>query len=350
MSTTASFSQPGADNVLRTRCCCMAALIFALIACLGWALSIGLPEVGLSCAGNYLFGGPVSAEVSRIFHDVRLPRVLMAVLAGAGLSLSGAGTQAVLCNPLVSPSILGLASGASFGAGLMILYGNRWFPFFGQPVLIGAAFLMAMVAVTLSYTLASLRRSSRETVILAGIAVGFIFSGGTVFLHYMATFQDLRAIIFWSVGSLWSADMASVLILVPIVAAGFLILTGCSARLNTLVLGEESAAGLGVNVKLLRLFTLTLCAFICASVVAFNGAIGFVGLIAPHIARTMFGLDNRWLLPGSALAGALLLLFADSLARTFMWPQELPVGVTTSLVGGPFFLFLLLRRKKDWWS
>ena len=171
MNTYGTTYAPGQSDARARRLLGLLLLGLALALCVCWSLSIGLPEVGLTYAGKFLAGAELPDEIRRIFYDVRLPRVLMAVLAGAGLALAGAGTQAVLCNPLVSPSILGLSAGASFGAGLMILYGGRWFFAYGQPLIIAAAFVMAMLAVLLSYTLAGLRRSSRETVILAGIAV-----------------------------------------------------------------------------------------------------------------------------------------------------------------------------------
>ena len=332
----------------------MAGLTLTCLACAAWGMSIGLPEVGLRELFSFLTHNMDSVwqpvELRSIFLDIRLPRVLLALVAGGGLALAGAGVQAVLGNPLVSPSVLGLSAGASFGAALVILYGGALYLALGQALLMAAAFGLAMLAVLLTYALTAIRKASRETVILAGVAVSYIFSGATVFLQYLAPFQDLRAIVFWTVGSLWNADLTAVAILSPLVIICGLFLFCRAISLNSLSLGEETAASVGVNVSFLRLSTLLLCALLCACIVSFTGAIGFVGLIAPHLARSFFGQDHRWLIPGSLLCGALLLLLADNIARSLAWPEEIPVGVMTSLIGGPFFLIQLIRQPKDWWT
>ncbi|MDR2503346.1 MAG: iron ABC transporter permease [Deltaproteobacteria bacterium] len=325
-----------------------AGLSLALAVCVLWALSAGLPELGLvellcSLWGR-LWGEELDPVWRAVFFDLRLPRVLLAVIAGAGLALAGAGTQAVLGNPLVSPSILGLTAGASLGASLVILYGGAFQARPGQWLLAGAAFCLALLAVLLTYALASFRRASKETIILAGIAVSYIFTAGTVFLQYLAPYQDLRTIVFWSIGSLWNADFRSAGLLAPLVLGVLPPLLLLAPRLNALALGEEGAAGVGVGARPLRLATLGLCALISACIVSFTGAIGFIDLVAPHLARGLVGLDNRRVLPGAMLVGALLLLAAETAARSLMWPGEMPVGVMTSMIGGPFLLFLLLRR------
>ncbi len=320
-------------------------LIFLLMALLIFisflALGIGIEEFGflyvLENIFNLILGQNLSAEFEIILEQIRLPRIYLAILAGAGLALSGLGTQAVLCNPLVSPSILGLSAGAAFGASIAILSGNNEF------TLIVYAFLGAGLAVTLSYFIASLRQSRREVVILAGVAIGFIFSGLTVLLQYLAPFQSLRTIVFWTIGSLWNANMELVYILFPVVFGGGILFFLLSTSLNSLLLGEENAMAIGIDVKKVRLYSLILSTIVCATIVAFCGAIGFIGLIAPHIARTMFGSNHYFLVPTSMLLGALLLLLADSVSRFMLWPQELPVGIMTALIGGPFFLFQLIR-------
>lgn len=323
-------------------------LTLACLVAFVWAMCVGLPGFGLDALLDWLTGGGNPLH-QQIFWDLRLPRALLALLAGAGLALAGAGTQAVLANPLVSPSVLGLTSGAGFGAALVIMFGGSLYLSLGLPLLMAVAFAMSMLAVLLAYGLAAVKRASQETVILAGIAVSYIFSGAGIFLQYLAEYQDLRAIVFWTVGSLWSADFPAISVLLPIVLVCALTLLGLAPKLNSLILGEETALGVGVSVRRLRLGVLLLCSVLTAAIVSFTGAIGFVGLIGPHLARGLLGLDNRWLVPGSALCGALLLLLADAAARAIAWPAEIPTGVMTALVGGPFFLLQLLRRKKDWW-
>ena len=308
----------------------------------------GLKELGLALAG--LFDGNHAQESLRlVFFDLRLPRVCLAVVAGAGLALSGTGTQAVLCNPLVSPSVLGLSSGAAFGASVAVLC-SRSIPFFDSTsLLMLCAFAGAMLAAGLSFFFSSLRRSSQATVILAGIAVGYIFSGSMIFLQYMASESDLRAIVFWSVGSLWNANWTAISVLAPVTVLAALLLYPMSMKLNSLILGTEFSASVGIAVGALRLRVLLISAALCAAIISFTGAIGFIGLLAPHIARTLWGPDHRWLIPTSMLAGALLLLGADTATRAVFWPQEIPVGAMTALIGGPFFLWQLLRCRKDWW-
>lgn len=331
----------------------LTAIAASLLLLMFAALSIGLPEIGFAETVNIFMsvisGNGISNDNLIIFGEIRFPRIWLAVIAGAGLALSGTGTQAVLCNPLVSPSILGLTSGAALGASVAILYGVYFTFAHEHAVLMLFAFLGALSAIGAVYLFSSIKSGSRETVILAGVAISYIFSGITVFLQYIAPYQDLRAIIFWTVGSLWNADLLAIQVLTPVVLLGGIVFYVFSIQLNSLLLGEESSVSVGVNVKKIRLFSLMLSAFISASIISFTGAIGFVGLIAPHIARSLFGVDHRWLIPSSMLMGGMLLLLSDSVARYFLWPEELPVGVMTSMIGGPFFLYQLLRRKKDWW-
>ena len=330
--------------------------IMCLILCFlaFFSISIGLPELNYTYIVNnltsILTGQELPQEIKIIFYDIRLPRLCLAIIVGAGLSLAGTGTQAVLCNPLVSPSILGLSAGAAFGASLCILYGGAYYAEYGEMLLVLCAFLGGCIASITSYLIASLKSNSKETVILSGVAIGFIFSGITILLQYLAPYQNLRSIIFWTVGSLWNANMDTVYFLLPLVIISALLLFLLSTPLNNLLLGEENAFAVGINIKQVRIITLLISTVLCATIIAFTGAIGFIGLICPHITRMLFGSNHRWLIPGSMLMGSILLLFSDTLAKVIMWPQELPVGVITSIIGGPFFLYQLIMRKKDWWS
>ena len=300
-------------------------LVLLLLAVLGAvfvAMSLGLPDITLLSA----FGTNPPDGALSILLDVRLPRVLLALIAGAGLAMAGAGAQAVLCNPLVSPSILGVSSGAAFGAALAIFLQHSLHTALPSSVLMGAAFCSAILAVSLTYALASVYRASQETIILAGVAVSFIFSGCTAMLQYLAPWQDLRAIIFWSMGSLWSAEPEQLPFLGATVLTGGVLLMAMAKSFNALAMGEENAAAVGVNVKMVRLATLCLVSLLCATIISVTGAIGFIGLVAPHMARSAFGTDNKWLLPGSLLTGALLLLVTDTLARMLTWPRKFPLA------------------------
>lgn len=311
--------------------------------------SVGLPEV-LSVLASALASAPhVSEGVETVIFDLRLPRVLMAILCGAALASSGAAVQGILRNPLVSPYILGVAAGAAFGAALAMVLGVG-FTGLGRYFVVANAFLIATVTIFLVYGIASLRRASAETIILAGIVMGYIFSALVAVLQYVAQGHELRSIVFWMMGSLWGAEKDSLAIVALAAFGGLFILTRYAWDLNAFGAGEEVARSLGVRVRRVRFLILTVSALMTATVVAFVGVIGFVCLMSPHIARVLVGADHRTLLPVSALVGAILLLAADTGARTLVRPMEIPVGIMTSLIGGPFFIYLLFKRRKDWWS
>lgn len=348
----AAFSTGGSEGAGRGLI--LGVLFAALLAVALGGASVGLPAVGArevlgACLGWACSDWAVPDEVRLLVFDLRLPRVALGAVAGMGLALAGAATQGVLLNPLVSPVVLGVSAGAAFGAALAIVLGwdmvgaGRW-------LVVGNAFAAAMLAMFTTYGIARVKGSSRETIILAGIAVGYIFSALVAILQYVARDEDLRSVVFWLMGSLWNARLATVMLILPLVAVIFALLMVYAWDLNVLAAGEEVAVSLGVKVRRLRLLVLTAGALVTAGVVAFTGAIGFVGLMAPHMARILVGMDHRYLVPASGLLGAILLLAADTAARSLVWPVEVPVGIMTSLVGGPFFIYLLWRRKKDWWG
>ncbi len=332
----------------------LAVLGAALLALILLGASVGLSGYGLKTVARVFWewlspAREPSAQAAVIVFELRLPRVLLALVAGAGLALAGTGTQAVLMNPLVSPAVLGISSGAAFGAALALVLGVDILGL-GRYLVVANAFVTASAAMILAYVLARLAKSSRETIILSGIAVGYIFSGLVSLLQYVAKEEDLREVVFWLMGSLWDAQMETVWFLAPVVLLGLLALMFLAWDLNALGAGEETAHSLGVRVGRVRLATLLLSTLLTASVVSFTGAINFIGLMAPHITRSLIGSDHRFLVPASALVGAGLLLAADTAARSLVWPVEMPVGIMTALLGGPFFLYLLARRRKDWLS
>lgn len=318
------------------------------------AASLGISSVGFKEVGGSLLSliwpqlaPPGGADI--VVFDLRLPRVLLALAAGFSLALSGAAAQGVLMNPLVSPFVLGVAPGAALGAALALVLGVG-LGGSGSLLVVGNAFVMATLAMFLAYGISMVKRSSKETIILAGIAVGYIFSALVSVLEYISREDTLQALVFWLMGSLWEASYESVMVIAPIAFIAFLILMRLAWDLNVLSAGEEVAQSLGVRVKGVRLTALLISALTTAAAVSFCGIIGFVGLMAPHMARILVGTDHRWLLPTAGLLGGLMLVLADTLARTLIWPVEIPVGIMTSLVGGPFFIYLLWKRKRDWWS
>ena len=295
---------------------------------------------------------------SVILLKYRLPRVLMAIFAGAALAIAGALMQGSLGNPLVSPLTLGVASGASLGAALAIILGfsvvGTDFSLFGLPfaeiipntIIVFNTFAFALIVVFIIIKLGEFRGISAESYILVGIAITFINGAIVQSLVYFATPQQLAQLTHWSFGSVRRPDLETVLFVGVVLGIVFPILIRYSWDLNTLALGgDDFAISTGVDPAALRKNILIISAFATSIIVAFTGLIGFVGLAAPHIARLIIGNDYRKLVPCSALIGALLVLVADTIGGTIFAPVVLPVGIMLSILGGPFFLYLLLSRR-----
>lgn len=281
--------------------------------------------------------------------DFRMPRVLLAILTGISLSIAGCVMQALLRNPLVSPFTLGLSSAASFGAALAIVFGASLMPFipaqFQNGIIILSAFILGWLSILLIYGISRMKGSSSATLILAGVVIGYIFTAGVMILKYLTNDEKLREITLWLMGGMWGANWGAVVIVGPIAILCFLYLESLAWDLNTLSAGDDVAKNLGVNVNRLRLTGLCVSTLAASACLAFTGIIGFIGLMGPHIGRMLIGNDNRYLIPCSALLGALILLISDTAARTIMDPIEIPVGVIMYVIGGIFFLFLILRGK-----
>ena len=281
--------------------------------------------------------------------DFRMPRVLLAILTGISLAIAGCVMQALLRNPLVSPFTLGLSSAASFGAAMAIVFGASLMPFlpaeFQNGVIIISAFLLGWISILLIYGISRMKGSSSATLILAGVVIGYIFTAGVMILKYLTNDEKLREITLWLMGGMWGANWGAIIIVAPITLLCFLYLESRAWDLNSLSAGDDVAKNLGVNVNRLRLTGLFISTLAASACLAFTGIIGFIGLMGPHIGRMLIGNDNRYLIPCSALLGALILLISDTVARTIMDPVEIPVGVIMYIIGGIFFLFLILRGK-----
>jgi len=273
--------------------------------------------------------------------------VILAIFAGMGLAIAGAAMQGILKNPLASPFTLGIASAASFGASLAIILGAGFIG--GEYLIVGNAFIFTIMASLAVYGLAKYRGISPETMVLAGIAIMYLFSAMTSFLQYVGHAEQVHEVVFWMMGSLGRSSWDKVGIIALVTVLCSLILMRLSWDINTLGAGDETAKSLGVNVELVRVSGMMLAALITASVICFTGTIGFIGLVAPHITRMVVSGDHRFLLPASGLFGALLLLGADTVARTIMAPVILPVGIMTAFMGVPFFLYLFMKRRKAFW-
>ncbi len=284
-----------------------------------------------------------------ILWQYRIPRVAMALLAGAGLAVSGMAFQAVFRNPLATPFTLGVASGASLGACIYIHVTHRvaWLAFslFWIPGSSWFAFGGAVFSILLVYGLTRTRQGfSTATLLLAGVAINFFFSSLILFLQYLSDFTQSYVMLRWLMGGMEQTRLDDVLTVLPLVAGGAIIVLFLTHELNLITTGEELAASRGVEVHRTKAVLFFAVSLVVGAIVAVCGPIGFVGLMVPHICRLVIGPDHRYLTPASLLFGAAFLTACDTLARTAMAPIELPVGIITSLLGGPFFLWLLLGR------
>lgn len=287
----------------------------------------------------------VAAEV--VIWNMRLPRIITSVLAGIGLGVAGAMMQGILKNPLASPFTLGISAGAGFGAALAIIL--RMGVLGGRLLIVGNAFLFSLIPTFVIMVLAKYRRATPEMMILAGIALGSIFGAATTFMMFFADEAELRETVFWMVGDVGRASWATLGTMSLLIVICIIPLVRKAWDLNVMVAGDETAKSLGINVERVRLTTMIFASLLTASIISFVGTIGFIGLVAPHIVRMVIGGDNRFVIPASGAFGGAMLLTADTLARTIIAPVILPVGILTAFMGGPLFLFLLLRQKQEYW-
>jgi len=285
----------------------------------------------------------------RVLELIRLPRVLLAALVGACLASCGAVMQGLFRNPLADPSLIGVSSGASVGASCVIFFGGFGFlgSGLGLPAIAIGAFLGGMAATAVVYRLAtSVTGTSVSTMLLAGIAITALAGAVTSLFSFFADNEMLRRISLWQMGNLDSASWHRVMVIAAVVIPLVLVLPREGRALNAMLLGESEARHLGIGVEQLKRRLIVLTALGVGVAVAVSGVVAFVGLIVPHLVRLLIGPDHRYLIPGSALLGAVLLLLADTGARTLMSPAELPTGVITALLGAPFFVALLLRQRR----
>jgi iron complex transport system permease protein len=288
---------------------------------------------------------PLDPLQRKVLLDLRLPRVILAMMVGAALAVTGVLFQGLFRNPLADPYILGTSSGAALGATIAV-FSNGSLRLGGLSTRPLSAFAGALLATALVYALG--RTGNRWTptiMLLAGIAVSAFFSALTSILLFFRQ-EEMGRIIFWMMGGFSYARWTEVKMILPYLAVAFLLSRSFARQLNLLLLGEEKAHQLGLEVAVFQRGVVFTASILVAVAVSVSGSIGFVGMVAPHLVRLLIGPDHRYLLPASALAGGLLLLGADSLARTILSPVELPVGVLTALIGGPFFFYLLKKSRR----
>ena len=335
----------------------IAGLLIALLVVSVACLFVGASNMSFTDVLNVLLGGGTNAQ-SRIIWRIRVPRVLAALIAGAGLSVAGLIMQTTLNNTMASPSTLGVSNAAVFGANLSIIAfaggflstGNNLNSFdvganpFATSVM---AFAFSILSILLILGLCKVRSFSPNIVVLAGIAIGSVWTAATTILQFYATDVGLSAAVIWSFGDLGRATYRTDTIMAVVVAIGVIYFMLMSWKYNTLLAGDATAKTMGVNVELLRFTSLLLASVITAVCVSFLGVIGFVGIICPHVTKKILGQDHRVTVPVSCLTGSLLLVLADTLSRSMGSGSALPVGAITSLLGAPFFIAIIFSRKEN---
>lgn len=333
-------------SILRRRLLIMAGLVLVIFGCLLLDFTMGPSGLALSPLWQTLID-PTSADMGTrvIVWDIRLPYALMAVVIGLSLGLAGAEMQTILNNPLASPFTLGVSSAAAFGAALAIVSGigipgvpDQWF-------ISVNAFIFALFAALMLDGITRWTRVATSGVVLFGIALVFTFNALVSMMQFIASEDTLQGLVFWTMGSLARASWAKLGIMLAVFALMLPLSMMSSWKLTALRLGEDRAISFGIDVRRLRLGTLLRISMLSAVAVAFVGPIGFIGLVAPHIARMIFGEDHRFYLPASALIGALVLSMASIASKNLIPGVIIPVGIVTSLVGVPFFLSIILRHR-----
>jgi iron complex transport system permease protein len=315
------------------------------------SVKLGMGEVLKAIFAKILpFAGIEADELtSTIVWRLRMRWVCMAIITGAGLGISGAVMQGVLRNPLVSPFTMGVSSGATLGASLAIIMGFTLIEN-GRYMIIFNAFIFSIITSVIIIIIGRLRGVTPESFILVGIALMYLFSAVTSLLQYFAEEGELMALVHWILGSIERPSWGDVGLVSILVALCLPLLIKFSWDLNVMAFeGDEIALSLGINPGRIRVISMILVSLVTATITSFTGIIGFVGLVAPHVVRLIIGGDHRYLIPSSGLVGAIMVVAADTFARIIMPPTVLPVGVVMGFVGGMFFLFMLITRRRRYW-
>ncbi len=323
-----------------------------------WAVGVGAVKISFSEVWNILLSqigferGAVEEQKETIMMVIRLPRVLMSMLVGAVLGVTGASMQGLFRNPLADPTLIGISSGATLFAVFMIVLEINFIKEFnllaGMYSLSFAAFLGALITTVLVFQISKVEgKAVVSTMLLAGIAINALSMATTGLMTYMANDAQIRTIQFWNLGSMGGASWEALKVAGPVCLIPILLVPGLGKALNAFALGESQAGHLGINPHRLKNQVIILTTLGVGVSVALCGTIGFVGLIIPHIIRLFAGADHRLVLPASALLGAIVLTLADLVSRTIVAPAELPIGIVTAMVGTPFFIWLLIKNRKN---
>ncbi len=323
-----------------------------IIAVAGYAIVVGSYNISYSesyqIIWNYITGHGDGSVKEYIVVNLRTPRIAVAIIGGAGLAVAGVVMQSTLLNPLADPYTTGISSGASFGAALAItgaitILNNNY-------GIVVNAFIFSLIPVFAIIAISRIKQTSPTVMIMAGIAIMYIFNALTTVIKLWANPNDLQTLYEWQVGTVSRTSWEEIPLMLAITLAGIIFMQLTSRKLNVLATGEDSANALGVDANKLRTINLLVVSLVTASIVSFTGLIGFVGLVAPHIARIFVGSDNRYLLPCSAFLGAALLVLSDLVGRIVIYPSTLQAGVIMSFLGGPMFLWLIMRRRSQVWA
>ncbi len=329
-------------------------LVFLCVVLFFASISLGAVNISVDSVVKTLFGIETMPQYQNIINNIRLPHSLAALIAGTGLAISGAVMQAILRNPLGSPFTLGISQAGAFGAAIAIMFIGTGVM---QSTQVGSvtvtnpfltivlAFAACMISASVIILIARFYSTSPEVMVLVGVALGSLFSAGTMFLQYFADDVQLAAIVFWSFGDVGRAGWPEVAIMAFTVIPATLFFILNRWNYNAIEAGDETAKSLGVKVEIVRISGMIVASIITATIVSFLGIIAFVGLISPHIVRRMIYDDYRFVIPASCLCGAALLLLSDTAARLMLKPHVLPVAILTSFIGGPAFIYLLLSKR-----
>ena len=330
-------------------------LLILLVLSIGVIITLGqvpmtVPEVYYTLV-NRLIPGLFSGNelIDHVVWQIRFPLILGAIIAGFGLGSCGCVMQAVLKNPMASPFTLGISSGAHFGVSLAAVFGITILD--GPYFLVGNAFLCALLCSGFIIMLSALRGATSETLILAGIAVNYLFQAANQFCSYLADDEQRTVMSFWGMGSLADLNWHSIWFLASVSAICIPVLYSKAWDLNLMTVGDESAKSMGVDANFIRILVMVVASLLVAAIVAFIGVIGFVGLVAPHIGRIILGNDHRYLIPAAGGIGGALLLIANAVSMNLLGTVVIPTGIIMSMIGVPLFMYLILKgKRREYWS
>ncbi|MGM0414382.1 MAG: FecCD family ABC transporter permease [Bacillota bacterium] len=324
-------------------------LIIALFVTFLLSLMVGSTSIPIKSTLTSLF--KFNGELTRysvIIRNIRLPRVILSFLVGSGLAIAGAVFQGIIRNPMVDPYIVGISAGAGTAATIAIIYNMSWTLLYFSTIPL-FAFVGALITVILVYNISKVdNKIPVMNFLLAGVAIGFILDAIRSFLMVTGT-NDMQQVVFWLMGSLAGSNWHDIRIVLPYYLIGLIPIIFYIKDLNIILLGEDNAQTLGVEVEKVKKILITGATLITAAVVSVSGSIGFIGLVMPHVSRMLIGPDNRKLIPFAAVLGGIFLMISDMIARSLLPPLEIPVGIITAIAGGPYFIYLLRKNKSGGW-